>query len=85
MTRKNAVSFEHVGLAISHLASDDLISKKSGKTFSARCLAKEYNIEDFDGIRRDECLNKMIDSVLIPYWLKQILHKLSQPHIKFGI
>ena len=85
MTRKNADSFEHVGLAISHLASDCLILKKSGKTFTTRCLGKEYKLEDFDGIRRDEFLDKMIDSVLVPYWLKQILYKLSLPHAKFGI
>ena len=85
MTRKNADSFEHVGLAISHLASDSLILKKSGKTFSTRCLAKEYNLEDVGGIRRDEFLDKMIDSVLVPYWLKQILNKFSLPHAKFGI
>ena len=85
MTRKNADSFEHVGLAISHLASDCLILKKSGKTFTTRCLGKKYKLEDFDGIRRDEFLDKMIDSVLVPYWLKQILYKLSLPHAKFGI
>ena len=72
-------SCQLTGLAISHLASDAEIAKKSGKTFTTTTLAKEYSFTDEDGNQPEEFFVERNDSLLIPSWLKQIMSKLSIP------
>ena len=80
MRQENEEIIEDIGLAISHLASDNEITKKSGKTFTTRCLAKEYNFDDFDGTLQSELLNEKNRGFLIPSWLKHMMNKLSLSH-----